>query len=168
MIEKNSARKDEILSHYIRGYLEGEQFSPYSAAALEQAARDDFDEWFDKEEDRIHEAGHEAGYKLAWDEANDEMRQSDEHLKKLEDELHRLSPVNTDFLESRVKRLEQELATAERFKADIFEKLRSEFEALTVSDSPNINDVEKWAHQDGWNEAVEKIGEALARVKSAS
>jgi hypothetical protein len=139
LLDRENLLYQKALERYTKGFLVELGDSAYSTDTLHSAAQEDFDHYLYKVEEEAGEAGWERGY--------DQMSDDEES------EIYKLRHDN-ETLKRRVEEGEKE----------IIAKLSYFFGKIAITTPPPTDNVEAWAHQDGWNEVIQEAMTELTRL----
>lgn len=131
---------EEVLKRYTEGYLLENADSSYSQKTLIEGAELDLEDYIRAIKEDAQSGHYDDGYHAACEDQDEELAQ----------------------LRSEVDRLKAEALEIER---PITDGIARFMESITIKTLVDVDDVEAWAHQDGWNEAIEKITNHLGYLK---
>lgn len=132
---------EELKERYIAGYLYEMRAHPYAEVNKVRWALEDFDDLVYQIGDEAKSDGYSDGFEAAASHAEYEIK--DLNSKILE-------------LKAKVAALDSERVA----------KALALLEKLAIRETPPVDDVEKWAYQDGWNDGLEKISKSLKSIES--
>lgn len=131
---------EELLKRYSLGYLTQNADSAYSRTTLEDGARIDLDEFLSEVEETANERGFERGLDDSCDAHERELRKLTEETKELR-------------------------AKAAAGQAPVIRAIATYIVANVMKAEVSPDDVEAWAYQDGWNDAMNNLMAQIEAIK---
>lgn len=144
--------RDEIIRFIVEGSLLEEDKSIYRLDILRARAEDDAAMSLNRLEDEARNGGFDDGYDVAAEELESELKTE---ITTLKTELGVLEKEN-----------EHLVSKLEASQYPVIEQLEHKFKVIASVEPVDGSDIEAWAYQDGFLDAVRQIKEAFSEIRS--